>query len=168
MSAFSSAVGVHATGAHAALRLTTRRYCGSSRCRNAVRQPALLSGEDCTPLVAASRGLNRMEREGSRPPDLRPHRRRARCCVGRGDYPRLHRRVDAARGPSLRPRDRQVGHVDRRLASLVRVERTGRSDQQRVKRAAFGFPQFEHCRIRALICAGKPKWSLLDQLTPPY
>jgi hypothetical protein len=38
---------------------------------------------------------------------------------------------------------------------------------KRVKRTAFGFRRFEHYRIRALLYAGKPNWSLLDQLTPP-
>lgn len=38
---------------------------------------------------------------------------------------------------------------------------------KRVKRTAFGFRRFEHYRIRALLYAGKPNWSLLNQLTPP-
>ena len=38
---------------------------------------------------------------------------------------------------------------------------------KRVKRTAFGFRQFKHYRIRALLYAGKPSWSLLDHLTPP-
>lgn len=38
---------------------------------------------------------------------------------------------------------------------------------KRVKRTAFGFRQFKHYRIRALLYAGKPNWSLLDGLTPP-
>ena len=38
---------------------------------------------------------------------------------------------------------------------------------KRVKRTAFGFRRFEHYRIRALLYAGRPNWSLLDQLTPP-
>ena len=39
---------------------------------------------------------------------------------------------------------------------------------KRVKRiSAFGFRRFEHYRIRALLYAGQPNWSLLDQLTPP-
>ena len=36
----------------------------------------------------------------------------------------------------------------------------------RVKRTAFGFRRFEHCRIRALLYAGKPNWELLATLTP--
>ncbi len=37
-----------------------------------------------------------------------------------------------------------------------------------VKRTAFGFRRFEpHYRIRALLYAGKPNWTLLDRLTPP-
>ena len=38
---------------------------------------------------------------------------------------------------------------------------------KRVKRTAFGFRRFEHYRIRALLYAGRPNWTLLDQLTPP-
>ena len=34
-----------------------------------------------------------------------------------------------------------------------------------MKRTAFGFRRFEHYRIRALLYAGRPNWSLLDQLT---
>ena len=38
---------------------------------------------------------------------------------------------------------------------------------KRVKRAAFGFTNFDNYRIRALLYAGKPNWALLDTLTPP-
>jgi transposase len=37
---------------------------------------------------------------------------------------------------------------------------------KRVKRAAFGFTSFRNYRIRALLYAGKPNWSLLATLTP--
>ena len=37
---------------------------------------------------------------------------------------------------------------------------------ERVKRAAFGFHRFAHYRIRALLYAGKPNWTLLATLTP--
>ena len=37
---------------------------------------------------------------------------------------------------------------------------------KRVKRVAFGFRQFQNLRIRALLCAGRPNWALLDTLTP--
>ena len=37
---------------------------------------------------------------------------------------------------------------------------------KRVKRTAFGFRRFAHYRIRALLYAGRPNWSLLDQITP--
>jgi len=37
---------------------------------------------------------------------------------------------------------------------------------KRVKRTAFGFRRFQHYRIRALLYAGKPDWSLLTQITP--
>ena len=38
---------------------------------------------------------------------------------------------------------------------------------KRVKRAAFGFTNFDNYRIRSLLYAGKPNWALLDTLTPP-
>jgi transposase len=37
---------------------------------------------------------------------------------------------------------------------------------KRVKRAAFGFRSFRHYRVRALLYAGRPDWSLLGTLTP--
>ena len=33
-------------------------------------------------------------------------------------------------------------------------------------RVSFGITNFEHYRVRALLYAGKPGWSLLDTLTP--
>ena len=36
---------------------------------------------------------------------------------------------------------------------------------KRVERAAFGFTNFANYRIRALLYAGKPDWTLLDTLT---
>ena len=38
---------------------------------------------------------------------------------------------------------------------------------KRVKRVAFGFRRFDHYRIRALLHAGRPDWSLLPVITPP-
>jgi transposase len=38
---------------------------------------------------------------------------------------------------------------------------------KRVKRVAFGFRRFDHYRIRSLLYAGKPNWTLLSTLTPP-
>ena len=37
---------------------------------------------------------------------------------------------------------------------------------KRVKRTAFGFTNFDNYRIRALLYAGKPDWTLLQTLTP--
>ena len=37
---------------------------------------------------------------------------------------------------------------------------------KRVKRAAFGFTNFDNYRIRALLYAGTPNWALLETLTP--
>ena len=38
---------------------------------------------------------------------------------------------------------------------------------KRVKRGAFGFRRFKNYRIRALLYAGKPDWSLLGMVGPP-
>ena len=37
---------------------------------------------------------------------------------------------------------------------------------KRIKRAAFGFSRFRNYRIRALLYAGRPNWSLLATITP--
>jgi transposase len=37
---------------------------------------------------------------------------------------------------------------------------------KRVKRAAFGFTNFRHFRIRVLLYAGRPNWALLPTITP--
>lgn len=37
---------------------------------------------------------------------------------------------------------------------------------KRVKRAAFGFRDFHKYRVRALLCAGRPDWLLLQTITP--
>ena len=38
---------------------------------------------------------------------------------------------------------------------------------KRVKRVAFGFKKFRYYRIRSLLYAGRPNWTLLDNITPP-
>jgi hypothetical protein len=38
---------------------------------------------------------------------------------------------------------------------------------QRVKRVAFGTRRFRNYRLRALLYAGQPNWTLLDTLSPP-
>ena len=38
---------------------------------------------------------------------------------------------------------------------------------KRVKRVAFGMRRFRNYRIRALLYAGRPNWTLLENLTPP-
>ena len=37
---------------------------------------------------------------------------------------------------------------------------------KRVKRAAFGFTNFRHYRVRVLLYAGRPNWRLLPKITP--
>jgi transposase len=38
---------------------------------------------------------------------------------------------------------------------------------KRVKRVAFGMRNFDHYRIRSLLYAGRPNWTMLDTITPP-
>jgi len=38
---------------------------------------------------------------------------------------------------------------------------------KRVKRVAFGMRNFRHYRIRSLLYAGRPNWTLLEAITPP-
>ena len=37
---------------------------------------------------------------------------------------------------------------------------------KRIKRVAFGFSRFRNYRIRTLLYAGRPNWSLLATITP--
>ena len=37
---------------------------------------------------------------------------------------------------------------------------------KRIKRVAFGFSNFRNYRVRALLYAGKPDWSLLPSISP--
>ena len=53
------------------------------------------------------------------------------------------------------------------INALVRWVRLRGSLGLRLCRAAFGFTNFANYRIRALLYAGKPNWTLLDTLTPP-
>ncbi len=50
---------------------------------------------------------------------------------------------------------------------LSRRVRNASNLVKRVKRVAFGFRRFDHYRIRSLLYAGKPTWTLLDTPTPP-
>jgi transposase len=38
---------------------------------------------------------------------------------------------------------------------------------KRIKRVAFGMRSFRNYRLRALLYAGRPNWTLLDTLSPP-
>ena len=58
-------------------------------------------------------------------------------------------------GPPRPPRRRRRRHPARALIAGTAI-----------KRAAFGFRRFAHYRIRALLYAGKPNWTLLAGLTP--
>ena len=37
---------------------------------------------------------------------------------------------------------------------------------KRIKRVAFGFTSFRNYRIRSLLYAGKPNWSVLETIRP--
>ena len=37
---------------------------------------------------------------------------------------------------------------------------------KRIKRVAFGFRNFANFRIRALLYAGRPNWTILTSITP--
>ena len=58
--------------------------------------------------------------------------------------------------PAQEPSTTPLPTIPRSLNNLVK----------RVKRAAFGFTNFDNYRIRALLYAGKPDWTLLQTLTP--
>ena len=62
--------------------------------------------------------------------------------------------MSPTRNPSSEPQQRQVLQI------------TTNNLAKRVKRAAFGFTNFNNYRIRVLLYAGKPNWTLLDTLTP--
>ena len=79
--------------------------------------------------------------------------------------------------PGLPPEINRLGRTLRRWRTQIANWHTARVTNaaaeaannliKRVKRAAFGFTNFNNYRIRALLYAGKPNWALLDTLTPP-
>jgi len=55
------------------------------------------------------------------------------------------------------------------MAPVARHERPDRSRQRqakRIKRVAFGLVNFRHHRVRCLLYAGKPAWTLLPRSIP--
>ena len=72
------------------------------------------------------------------------------------------RRVVSAPDPPARADHHHVAASDRCVASIPRVEGTNESVNNLVKRVAFGMTNFSNYRVRSLVCAGKPNWSLLD------
>ena len=54
------------------------------------------------------------------------------------------------------PHSRLAGRPTEAMNNLIK----------RVKRVAFGFTSFRNYRIRSLLYAGKPDWSLLGSITP--
>ena len=62
--------------------------------------------------------------------------------------------MSPTRNPSSEPQKRQVLQI------------TANNLIKHVKHAAFEFTNFANYRIRVLLYAGKPNWTLLDTLTP--
>jgi hypothetical protein len=55
----------------------------------------------------------------------------------------------------------------RRTAPRVTINaHATETDRRRVKRVAFGFRRFQHDRIRSLLYAGAPNWTLLPTIRP--
>ncbi len=81
------------------------------------------------------------------------------------------------RDPAFSPELNRLGRTLRRWASPItnwhRSNVTNGPTEavnnlaKLIKRNAFGITNFEHYRIRALLYAGKPDWTLLNTLTPP-
>jgi len=46
------------------------------------------------------------------------------------------------------------------------VNQTANNLAKLIKRVSFGITNFDHYRIRVLLYAGKPDWTLLDTITP--
>ena len=74
----------------------------------------------------------------------------------------------ARRDQPARPHHRHLENPNLQLARRPSHQRPHRGSNliKRVKRAAFGFTNFDNHRIRALLYAGKPNWALLETLTP--
>jgi Transposase len=58
------------------------------------------------------------------------------------------------------PSDREPSHLSNGPTEAIN------GLTKRIKPVAFGFRQFKHFRIRALLYAGKPNWDLLATITP--
>ena len=79
--------------------------------------------------------------------------------------------------PSLPPEINRLGRTIWRWRTQIANWHTARVTDtateaannliKRVKRVAFGFTNFHNYRIRTLLYADKPNWTLLDTLTPP-
>ena len=80
--------------------------------------------------------------------------------------------ADADCPPELRRLGRTLAHWHTQIVNWHHARVTNGPTEainnlmKRVKRAAFGFRRFAHYRIRALLYAGKPNWTLLNGLTP--
>lgn len=54
-----------------------------------------------------------------------------------------------------------------RVVIATNADRPACGCGSRAKRVAFGMRNFRHSRIRSLLYAGRPTWTLLDGLIPP-
>ena len=107
----------------------------------------------------------------------------AGSCESLVDSPRASRRADQALRNTWSGSIRTFayGLVPRGRTDLKAVDTIRTADfshlaadpvpahfRRAVKRAAFGFRRFAHYRIRALLYAGKPNWTLLAGFTPRW
>jgi transposase len=89
--------------------------------------------------------------------------------VGRRDRTRLHRLRDAVRGP---PSGRTIARWAAQIVAWHRSHVTNGPTEavknlaKRIKRVAFGLVNFRHHRVRCLLYAGKPDWTLLPTIQP--
>ena len=79
---------------------------------------------------------------------------------------------DPAWSPEMNRLGRTLGRWRTQIANSHRSRVTNgpteaaNNPAKLIKRTAFGLTNFEHYRIRALLYAGKPDWTLLNTLTP--
>ena len=106
-----------------------------------LRQRLEAALDEITRLKADNHQLREHLGPAPRPPAPKPH-------------PRPVNDMSPTRNPSSEPPQRQALQI------------TANNLIKRVKRAAFGFTNFDNYRIRALLYAGKPNWALLETLTP--
>jgi transposase len=105
---------------------------------------------------------------GGRPRALCPRRSRPRPPVGDPAGHGPDRQGLSRRGPITRANAVAVEARDRCLAHRPCEQRSDRGGHQpdQAGEAGIGFRHFRHYRVRALLYAGKPDWSLLGTVRP--